>query len=308
MTDISSEDRPEFPEVTIVVLNWNNYEDTAECLSSLECTEYPNYHVIVIDNGSTDRSGEKLQDEFKWCQHIRNKENLGYSAGINVGINEALSRGSEYILLLNNDVIVNSDFLTPLVKTAIRKKDVGIVSGVIWFNDVEKIQSAGRDFNPYLVKSDHNNKVKRDTEYKVDCISGALALFPSAVLSELDGLNESYFLGPDDVDISIRVKKRGYNIFVNPNSSIRHKVGSTGGIKNAFRYYHSTKGRLDLASRHLAFKHKIVFYPFFILSRIFRFIQWVIQARPMLIWGVLLGIYDYISGEISKNRPSLIPD
>lgn len=306
-TDTLGENRSEWPEVAIIVLNWNNYEDTAECLSSLESVEYPNYHVVVIDNGSTDGSGEKLQDEFRWCQHIRNDENRGYSAGVNVGINDVLSQDSEYIVLLNNDAIVNPNFLCPLVKTAERKKDVGIVTGIIHTNTGDRIQSAGRDFNKYLVKGNHLNKIKSEVEYEVDCISGALALFPSQVLSELEGLNESYFLGPDDVDVSIRAKKRGYKIFVNPDSSIRHKVGSTGGTENAFRYYHSTKGRLNLASDHLDINHRVIFYPFFISSRIFRFIQWTIQAKPILIWGVLLGIHDYLSGEVSRNRPSLLP-
>src|SRR5882672_11116161 len=92
------------PKVGIVILNWNNYRDTARCLGSLRSVTYSNYLIYVVDNGSTDGSALKLIAEYEndYIRFILNYENLGFASGCNKGIAQALADGCEYLLLLNN--------------------------------------------------------------------------------------------------------------------------------------------------------------------------------------------------------------
>ena len=114
-----------FPMVKIIILNWNGWQDTIECLESIFQISYPNYQIIVVDNGSTDGSAAKIRD---WAEGkgiiennklvlIEQRENLGFARGNNVGIRYALDRRvADYILILNNDTVVAPDFLTHLVE------------------------------------------------------------------------------------------------------------------------------------------------------------------------------------------------
>src|ERR1700756_3033913 len=93
--------------VFILLLNWNNWKDTNECLNSLERLDYDEWEVIVLDNGSTDGSVERIREKFPEVEIIQLKANLGFSAGNNAGIRVALERGAEYVWLLNNDTTVS---------------------------------------------------------------------------------------------------------------------------------------------------------------------------------------------------------
>src|SRR3989339_346256 len=115
------------PLVYILILNWNGKEDTLECLSSLKKIDYPNYKTIVIDNGSTDDSVKIINKKYPKIKIIENKKNLGYAEGNNVGIRYALKNKADYVLILNNDTIVDKKFLTELVKVGESNEKVGIV-------------------------------------------------------------------------------------------------------------------------------------------------------------------------------------
>src|SRR3990172_4830039 len=110
---------PHIPKVSIVILNWNGLKDTLACLESLKAVDYPSFEIILVDNGSTDGSPEKLASLAKENPKIRlilNSKNLGFSKGYNVAIQKALEHSAEYVLLLNNDTRVNPRFLAPLVR------------------------------------------------------------------------------------------------------------------------------------------------------------------------------------------------
>lgn len=86
-----------YPKVLIIVLNWNNYEDTKECLESLEKIIYSNHEVIIVDNASTDKSTQKIQKEFPQHTYLYNKDNLGFTGGNNVGMEYAIKKGTDFI-------------------------------------------------------------------------------------------------------------------------------------------------------------------------------------------------------------------
>ena len=119
------------PLVTIIIVNWNSRENLEDCLNSLFKISYKNYEVIVVDNGSTDDSVEFVEKNFPKVIIVKSKVNLGFAGGNNLGFRKSQGR---YILLLNNDTIVTSDFLSKLVKFMEERKDVGIVQPKILFH------------------------------------------------------------------------------------------------------------------------------------------------------------------------------
>ena len=122
-------------KVFLIILNWNGGEMTVNCLRSLEGieTREMDVKVVVVDNGSTDNSVERIKERYKDIKILRNRENLGFAEGNNVGIRYALKIGADFVCLLNNDTRVPSDFLLHLIEVANSDKKVGIVGGKIYF-------------------------------------------------------------------------------------------------------------------------------------------------------------------------------
>ena len=119
-------------KVTIVIINYNGAADTIECLQSLEKINYKNVEIVVIDNGSTDNSVDVLKKHKNNFRLLTSETNLGFAGGNNIGIKYALRNGADFVLLLNNDTLVNPDFVDHLLATARTAESIGIVGGKIF--------------------------------------------------------------------------------------------------------------------------------------------------------------------------------
>lgn len=291
------------PHVGIVILNWNGYKDTANCLVSLCDIDYRNYSVLVVDNGSKDGSGEQIDREFPDVQVLFTEENLGFAGGCNVGIRELLEDGVDYILLLNNDTIVEPDFLGPLVDTAERHNRVAAVGSIVRRMDTNNVWSAGGMFRPIFARLDVNQHDIAQTEYETGFISGASLFIPRKAIEKLGMLDEAYFYGFEDQEFAYRAKKNSWSLYINSDSVVHHKVGSSSGEGNDFRFYHATRNRLTFASTHLSPPKRIVFLLFFSFTRLFRIVQWGIFDRQhsTRVRGILLGIWDTILGADTRK-------
>jgi len=303
-----SDTRSEWPEVAIIVLNWNNYEDTAECLESLETVNYPNYRVIVVDNGSTDDSGIRLQNEFGWCDFVFNEENLGFAGGNNEGIEKALEYSNDYVLLLNNDMVIEQSALRPLVESAEKYEEVEMVSGVITYSGSDDLWFAGGELSTITVKTELLDRIQEDGEYETGFITGAMMLLSAEFLENTGYLDDRYFFGGEDKEISQRALNYGKKLMVNPASRAEHKVSSSSGKQNPFSYYHSTINKLKFAKSHLTGIQLLLFRAYFVSSRIVRFIQWLVTGQTDLISATILAVHDYLSGETRNKRIELLSD
>lgn len=110
--------RSDAASVAVIVLNWNGTDDTVECLRSLLQVDYPRYEIVVVDNGSRESPRARIADEFPSVTYLETAQNLGYAGGNNVGIRHALARGHDYVFVLNNDTVVEPEFLTQAVAVA----------------------------------------------------------------------------------------------------------------------------------------------------------------------------------------------
>jgi len=220
-----------YPRVSIIILNWNGLEDTIECLESLKKITYPNYEVILVDNGSEGNDAQVLKEKFGDYIHlIRNDRNYGYTGGNNIGIRYALDKGSpDYILILNNDMVVAPDFLTEMVKVAESDDSIGIVGPKVYYYDFpDIIHSAGMKTNAWLgyfgsIGYKHLDAGQYDTQQEVDSISGCCLLVKKEIIHQVGMFDESYFCYWDEVDYCFRAKSAGFRIIYVPQAIAWHK-------------------------------------------------------------------------------------
>jgi hypothetical protein len=272
-----------WPKVAIIVLNWNSYEDTKECLESLANITYPNYEVIVIDNASSDSSIDRLEKEFSQHIFIRNNENLGFAAGYNVGIRHALNSGDDYILILNNDMVVEERFLEPAVEIAEQNKQVGIVGGKIYYYDDPKrisvVWGKYRWFRWGVLPHGKNQIDKGQFDYprEVQFVTGAMMLVKQEVFKLVGLLPEAYFFWNEEWDFSYHVGKKGYKLYYVPRFIAWHKEARTYCRSDPKFIYNLYRSRFILLERILnPIGWKVYFflfrlyYQFFAGWRLFR--------------------------------------
>jgi len=241
----------ENPKVSIILVNWNNASDTIECIESLNKLTYQNYEIIVVDNNSTDDSVNKLKN-LDDIHLIQNERNLGFAGGNNVGIDFALKGNSEYILLLNNDTVVDKEFLSILVRRAAEEKNIGIIGGKIYYyNEPTKIWSAGGGITKIIKRTFQYGENKIDNvrfnqEKEVDFLSGCCMLIKREVFEKIGLLNADYFMYYEDVDFCLRAK-RHFKIIYSPEAIIWHKVSVTSD--KSYRDYYRMRNYIYLLKK-----------------------------------------------------------
>lgn len=329
------------PKVFIIILNWNNWADTLECLKSLRDNDYPNYQVVIVDNGSK----EKPQPPAPEIKVIYNKKNLGFSGGNNVGIRYAMDNGADYILLLNDDTVVSNNFLTKLVEVAESEKRIGMVGPKIYFYNQQKnvipsqrerceescvesdksfvgiqggeaseqkIWFAGGKINwlynrgemrgySEIDKGQYDFSLFQETDYLTACC----VLIKRKVVEEIGLLPEEYFLYYEDTDWSLAARKAGFECIFSPVAKIWHK-GSKSSLEGSpsYIYYHIRNG-LILAQKYAPW----YILPFVHLDAFWRMIKQpiklLIPSKRKWVKPILLGIKDFYLGRRGKLKQDL---
>ena len=285
------------PLVYIILINYNGFKDTAECIRSLKDINYTNYKILVVDNCST-KEPEKEDIEYikSNCVWIDGGFNRGFSGGNNLGIKYAIENGADYLLLLNNDTTVEPDFLNLLVNTACNKNNVGLVCGkILYYADPNRIWFAGGSFNKKTAMTSHhkNDEINVDDSDRVEEITfatGCLWLIPKTTVEKIGYMNEDFFMYSEDDDYSCRIINAGMKILYRNNSIIYHKIGrSSGGLSKTTQYYMVRNGFYIIKkySSHKAYAYvkRVVFYA----KRVIK--------RKYSLTSVVGGIIGFLSGE-----------
>ena len=294
------------PLVYIVILNWNGYKDTSELLESLYKINYADFKIVVVDNSSSQGEAEKLKINYGDKVHIiLCKENLGFSSGNNVGIKYSLGKNADYILLLNNDTIVEPNFLDILVKKLELENKVGIVAPRInYYDEPEKIWSEGGKISP-IRGSGFAYSDKLDGEVDISdrfasFVSGCCMLIKKDVFIKVGFFDENYFLYTEDTDLCFRVKKNGFKICVTPASKIYHKVSNSS--KNGYSVlplYYTTRNRLYFAKKNFP---KIYFFTvlYIMSAMILKSIHWFLLGKSKNVIAIKNSFKDFFSGRMGK--------
>jgi len=290
-------------KVFIIIINFNGWPDTKECLESLSRVEYDNFEVVLIDNASKDDYGLRTTDYGLKIHEIRNKENLGFAGANNQGIKLALANNANYVLLLNNDTMVEPDFLSKLVEEAEDDESTGIVGPLICFyDDHNKIWSAGGKISNHSTKGELIAYQEIDEgEYQapeqVDYISGTCLLIKSEVIKKIGLISEDYFLYYEDTDWCLRAEKAGWRSLLVPAAKIYHKVSKSAGESSyPYIYYHSRNG-LMFGER---FGNKFMVYFLSVWIFLKQIIKLVFGYKRDWARPVLRGVWDFWMGRKGK--------
>ena len=252
------------PYVAIVILNWNGLADTTECLESLRGIAYPSYRTIVVDNGSSGDDVRVLRERFgDSIRLIASPDNLGFAGGANLAIREALADGADYVLLLNNDVTVDRQFLDELVRAAEERPDAAALCPKIYFREQPTvICSTGGRVNPWAGAARQVGRGEEDRgQYEQvevrDYADGAAMLMRRTALERVGHLDEEYFAYWEETDWCARAAEAGYRSYYVPSARVWHRTARSQAPdaeyyylfrRNAFLFLRKRKSLLHLLS------------------------------------------------------------
>lgn len=239
------------------MLSWNGLQHTLACLESLEATVYPALHIIVVDNGSTDGTVERLQR----CSNvdlIENGRNLGFATANNVGIRHALDRGMEAVLVLNNDTLVEPHAIGRLMAALNADPRAGACSPVLpYVSDPERWWFAGASYEPDRGRSGRSSTYERgaplpEGPVPIDRVVGAAMLMRRQTLQEAGLFSDELFFLYEDVDWSLRARAAGWRLLLVPLARIDHSVSASQGGEpvTPVTAYYGTRNDLELGRRH----------------------------------------------------------
>lgn len=234
------------PLVSIITVNYNQPHYTSQLLASLQQISYPNWEVIVVDNGCSPEGKIEFPSDLSQLKYVCSEENLGFAGGNNLGIKK--SQG-QYILLLNNDTEVEPGFLEPMLELMEKDASIGIVSPMLIYQESGKIQYAGaRAVNPVTGRGKKLGHLCEPKDYNkcytTELAHGAAMLFRRELLTKVGYLFEGFFLYYEEHDWTERVKKAGYQVYFQGLSQVYHKESASVGKVSTLKTYFMNRSRI----------------------------------------------------------------
>lgn len=328
------------PTVSIILLNWNSAEHTIECIESLQKIDYENVDITIVDNGSDPSSLEiikgyldgdiKTESDFvqynrdskplSYTTHhisnqqgwknssnyitiIKNDVNSGFPGGCNIGIQRVLERNRDYVLLLNNDIVVDSQFLDELVDEAESKESAGILgSKVYYYDEPDRIQSIGGDMRWWMfLPLDYGRGEVDNGEFtkiqERDFVWATSQLIDTDVIRDVGLLDERFFFGIEEYDLCNRAKKAGYRVLFVPSSKVWHKGGASS---KKLDEYPDAKSMVN--SQTGVFNHKLISYA---LKKHYGSVVWFLPFILSYLYRVLRKIKKGVTGNSRKRRNNI---
>lgn len=252
-------------KVYLLILLYNGLEDLKECLPTLKNFKQKSYDLktVIIDNGSKKEITIELKKILKQYPEINlivNNKNIGFAKGNNLGIRYALKKGADFVVLLNNDTKVESDFIESGINL-----NADILSPVVKFKEFKNkqkyIYDLGGIVNWWTGRTSHINayreeylQKKPDNPISVDYVAGCSMMIKRNVLETIGLLDELYFIYFEDVDFCISAKKKGFKVLVDPTSTIYHKLGGSMDRWSVRAIYHNLLSNYIFISKHLGIR------------------------------------------------------
>ncbi len=257
--------------VAIVTLNYNQNDYTINCIESILRSNYYDYKIILIDNGSTVNNFLHLKESLpadRRIKLVRNERNLGYVGGINTGFKESSKLSPDYYIIMNNDTVIDKNALSELVFAAKRYNNTAIIAGkVLHMDDSDYIQQTGTIFtdNRYLSGySPGKNELdigQCDKEEERDSLDDILWIIPANIVDDIGYYCNYYFMYAEQGDYAQNARRRGYKMIYAPKVKIWHKGSATsgGGNRQALPVlYWRGKSSFIFSFRNLKFRYFIV--------------------------------------------------
>ena len=255
----------DLPKIFVVVLNFNGAATLPACLTSILQSDYPNFEIVVVDNDSKDESFEQAKTNFSRLHFIKNSSNIGFSKGNNIGIRFALEKFADHVFVLNNDAILKKTTLSSLLDTADKYPNAGIISPLILTGDKKNIWFAGGKIEWNKMRAIHLTKAVSKLPYSSEYLSGCALLIKKEVFKKIGLFDERFFLYYEDADFSLRAKKAGFDLLVDPMVRIAHHEQSKNN--NSKTYWLVLSG-LIFFETHASLPIKLYTFVYILLRKI----------------------------------------
>lgn len=227
-----------------VIPNLNGEDSIEKCVNSLKAQTIKN-RIVVIENGSKDKSLTILKKNYPDIEIIENSKNLGFAGGVNQGIEKAIDLGAEYVALFNNDAVADKNWLTGLVEVMQASPKVGIVAPKLLSSDKKHLDSTGDQYTNWGLPYPRGRRELDDGQYskpeRVFAASGGASLYRVSMLKEIGLFDEDFFAYYEDVDIGFRAQLAGWKVAYEPSSIVYHKIGATSSKIPGFTTYQTIK-------------------------------------------------------------------
>ncbi len=279
-------------KVSIIIVNFNQKQLTLDCLKSLQKISYPNYEIVLVDNGSTDGSPGIIKIKFPKARQIELKENTGFVGGNNAGLK--IAKG-EYVLFLNNDTKVTSNFLEPLVEDFQKDKTLGIVQSKILVMDQPELLdnvASYQTFNGFLFHEGYLQPKNQYNDFVTSFSAKGACMMVRRNVLKLGAFDKDYFAYFEETDLCWRAWILGYKVGFEPRSVIYHKMGATSLVmRSAFVHYHSFKNRIRTILKNADFVTLIYMFPIHVVLCLALSIYFLISGNTQAASAILKAIW-----------------
>jgi len=262
-----------YRKVCIILINWNSSEDTKECVNSLLNSTVTDFDIVVVDNNSV------IKPNFtdKRIKVIYLSENLGFAGANNIGIKYAAENKYEYVWILNNDTIVERDTLLALLDAATSSESQVLTNLILYYDKPNQIWYGGGYFSKAFGKGVHRyaNRDVNGVQLKpenIEFATGCSLLINTRVFEDVGLFDDRLIVYSEDLDLSMRLKKKGYTILFVPEAVVYHKVGRSfknnnltqKGTSSPWQVYLFTRNRMAVSRRYMPVVNFIFFISWFI--------------------------------------------
>ena len=260
-------------KIVIITLNYNQNEYTLKCIASILKSNFENFSILLIDNGSTTENYISLREQLSKDSKIflkRLEQNRGYVGGINYGLEQGAKVNPDYFLIMNNDTILDKDAISELVSTFKNYHNNAIVTGKVYhYDEPNRLQDIGYTFkNEKKLLFNHiglneTDNGQYDNISERDMLDDVYWLFPFDLYNEIGGYSPYFWFNAEQADFALRAKKANYKLVYTPKAKLWHKGSLTigGRIRNPQSAYWTIQSSLILRYLHL---RRLFFYQFYI--------------------------------------------
>jgi GT2 family glycosyltransferase len=328
-TLISQSGMPNPPLIYVLVLHWRGIDNTRNCLSSLRLLNYSNFKTLLVDNGSDNNDGETLKAEFNEIELLRLDDNYGFSGGCNAGIDFCLTRGPEFIWLLNNDATVEADTLSQLSSACRAHPHAGAASAAV-VDSTAKTKNArlpqptstlslssvstastvstvsiipGRGVLDFRQAKALLKQAAAHKAVECDWLAASNLLLRVEAIKQTGAFDSRYFLYFEDTELCYKLRHAGWTCLLVPEAHIFH-IGnaSTGDSLQHWRAYYYTRNRLLFFASYTKFPLSLLAFAsiYWHLLRHSITLPFRGRARVRQLRAELFGLRDFLRGSFGK--------
>lgn len=292
------------PRVLVAILNYNEEDETVQAIACYQEQTYPNFDLCIVDNGSKKGCVDKIREQFPDIEIIRLKENLGYTGGSNVALNKGFNEGYDYVVISNNDIVIQENLLANLVETAEQRGSCGIVGTIeedYYTGEVRAV--GGRNFKFWRSRGEWLKVLPEGCKdvIEVDYVQGVVVMFARRALLAGMRYDERLYNYCDEFDLYFQLREKRLKAFVDTRCHVRHKY-----FNKSFRFsqgYYAQRNRIYLSRKHASFWQYLtaVFYMGLVELPAKGLIR-SLQGHGRYAWICFLGFLDGLTNRMSVGR------